>query len=71
MTKTPKTRRRYKPIKFGDPYDPRTVEGHYYAVKAAAEERQFKRMMKEREALREAMKPLHVKLWEWLCKKFN
>ena len=51
-----------------DPYDPQSVEGHLNAVREATEARRFNRMVKEREAEREAMKPLHMKLWEWVRK---
>jgi hypothetical protein len=68
-------KRRYKPIGFGDPYDSRSVEGHINQVNAAREERQFRKLVEERQAEREAMKPLHVvfseKIAAWLRKIFR
>ena len=66
MTSPSHLKKRYKPIRFGDPYDPRSVEGHINAVSDAAEARRFNRKVKQREAEREAEKPLHVILYEKL-----
>ena len=54
-----------------DPYDPQSVEGHLNAVREATEARRFNRMVKEREAEREAMKPMYTKLWDWVRKMLN
>jgi hypothetical protein len=47
-------KKRYKPIRFGDPYDPQSMEGHLNAVREAAEVRRFNRMVKQREPEEEA-----------------
>jgi hypothetical protein len=37
--KTPGQRQQYKPVGFGDPYDPESVEGHRNTVRERAENR--------------------------------
>jgi hypothetical protein len=74
MSRPVKLRKRYKPIGFGDRYDPESVEGHLNAVAEAREERRFRRLAEQRQAEREAMKPLRVvayeKLLAWLRSVF-
>ena len=62
----PRRVKQYEPIRFGEPYNPRSVEGHRDAVAAALETRRFNKMMKEQEALIEALRPLHIKLLDKL-----
>lgn len=62
MTRKPRLKKQYKPVGFGDPYDPRSVDGHRNAVNEARETRGYNKRMKEIEAEREANKPLTEKL---------
>ena len=66
MSRPVKFKRRYKPIGFGDRYDPESVEGHLNAVAEAREERRFRRLAEQRQAEREAMKPLRAIMYEKL-----
>jgi hypothetical protein len=61
MPRPVRFKRQYKPIGFGDPYDPRSVEGHRNAVRDAIENRREDRQLKALEGQREVAKPLHVK----------
>jgi hypothetical protein len=66
MSHPVKFKKRYKPIGFGDRYDPESVEGHLNAVAEAREERRFRRLAEQRQAEREAMKPLRAIMYEKL-----
>ena len=61
MPRPVRFRKQYKPIGFGDAYDPRSVEGHRNAVHDAIENRRADRELKELEEQHEVETPLHVK----------
>ncbi len=71
MTRKPRLKKQYKAVGFGDPYDPRSVDGHRNAVNEARDTREYNKGMKEIEAEREANKPLTEKLGDWLRSRFS
>jgi hypothetical protein len=58
MARPIRFRKQYKPIGFGDAYDPRSVEGHRNAVHAAIENRRADRELKTVEAAGETSRSL-------------
>jgi hypothetical protein len=54
MARRIKFTKQYKPVRFGDLPDGRTVEGRRLAAQRAAETRRFNKMVKEREEAEEA-----------------
>lgn len=42
-----RARRQYKPVGFGDAYDPRSVEGHRNTMRERAEDRLYERIERE------------------------
>jgi hypothetical protein len=64
-------KRQYKPIGFGDPYDPSSVEGHRNAVRDVVENRRADRELKEIKGRREAGYPLFAKLLDRIRTAFS
>lgn len=58
MARPIRFRKQYKPIGFGDAYDPRSVEGHRNAVHDAIENRRADRELKTLEAVGETTSPI-------------
>ena len=71
MPRKPGLKKQYKAVGFGDPYDPRTVDGHRNAVKEARETREYNKRVKEIEAEQEINKPLTEKLGDWFRARFS
>ena len=62
MPRPARQRRQYAPVRFGEPYDPRSVEGHRNAVLEAREVREFREMKRRRVDAEAAARPWHEKL---------
>jgi hypothetical protein len=62
MARSIRFKKQYKPIGFGDAYDPRSVEGHHNAVRDAIENRRAARELKALEAEGEVAKPLWLRV---------
>ena len=71
MAPPKRLKKQYKPIGFGDPYDPRSVEGHRNAVNEARETRAYNKRIKELDEEREANKPFTERFTEWFRSKFR
>ena len=71
MAPPKRLKKQYKPIGFGDPYDPRSVEGHRNAVNEARETRAYNKRIKELDEEREANKPFTERFTEWFRSKLR
>jgi hypothetical protein len=71
MARPVRFKKQHKAVGFGDPYNPRSVEGHRNAVAEASESRRYNRFMKDREAEKAGFssKPWLAKLWDRLCSR--
>jgi hypothetical protein len=67
MSRKVQFKKQYKPIGFGDPPDPRTVEGHRNAVRERTEDRRADKMLEKMAAEDEMRRPtLFSKIWRFL-----
>lgn len=62
MARPVRFKKQYKPIGFGDAYDPRSVEGHRNAVHNAIENRRAARELEALKAEGDAAKPLWLRV---------
>ena len=58
--------KQHAPVKFGEPFDPKSVDGVRLARRMQAEARCRREMNVERAAALEAAKPLRLVLWDTL-----
>ncbi len=64
----PRPPKQHAPVKFGEPFNPKSVEGVRAARQEAFENRRAEKMLKELAVKRLAGRPLRVRLWEKLSR---